>query len=136
MPKTQLTVASLHKRLQPIFNRYIRLRDTEWHGMHHGAKCISCGNYTVFERLQAGHFIPERHYATRYDEINVNAQCQQCNGFKKGNVFGYFNGMIGKYGVERTLELLRQWGTKRKYTRDELLQMIETYSLKVKELEG
>jgi hypothetical protein len=37
--------------------------------------------------------------ATRYDEMNCNAQCRACNRFDEGNIQGYRKGLIDKHGL-------------------------------------
>lgn len=137
MPKSP-TVGQLHKKLQPIFNHYIRLRDTgpsDVEPEQRVGKCISCSRIKYYAELQAGHFLPDTHYITRYDERNVNAQCGQCNGFRKSNWPGYTNGLAERYGEDVVWSLLSTWGTTRKYTVEQLQGMIADYLNRVKELE-
>ena len=76
--KKPLTSGKLVKKLQPIFNRYIRKRDE-------GKPCISCGEYT--EASDAGHFYPVGGFAgLRCDEDNVHAECRFCNSYYDSNL--------------------------------------------------
>jgi hypothetical protein len=137
MPKTATkpTVAQLHKRLQPIFNHYIRLRDTGVVDGERVGMCISCYRVFPYAELQGGHFVPAHKYFLKYDEENVNAQCMQCNGFRKGNVFGYMIGLVNKIGMWETYELLKYWNARRVYTVKSLTEAIEYYKGKVEEME-
>ena len=66
MPKPK-TTGQLIKQLQPIFNKYIRLRDEK-------KPCISCGEYS--DKKDAGHFWAVSGYSgLRFDEDNVHGEC-------------------------------------------------------------
>ena len=125
------TIASLHRRLTIEFNRFIRLRDTETlkDGSRWGT-CISCGQALAIEKANAGHFIPAKNYATRYNEANVNLQCVLCNKYKHGNPFGYVLGIRDLYGEEMVFSLCEQMHLKKKYTSEVLLEMIALYKVK------
>ena len=140
------TVASLHKKLQPIFNHFIRLRDTQVvlpfvlgetrePGTRWGT-CISCSKELPYEQLQAGHFVPVAScYYLRYDEDNVNAQCAGCNKWRHGNPFGYMIGLAIKIGQYEVFELVKSRTKSRQYTVELLTEAIEYYEKKVEEME-
>lgn len=132
------TAAQLHRKLTPIFNRWVRLRDTTYapFGDERRGWCISCGTWKDFGELQAGHFVPANHYVHRYNPKNVNVQCISCNKWRHGNPFGYALGLREKYGSRTVWFLLRTMNDKAEYTVEQLQGMIEYYSHKVKELEG
>jgi len=141
----QLTVAQLHKRLTPIFNHWVRLRDTyiikpfvlgetREPGTRWGI-CISCNRELPYEQLQAGHFVPAHFYYLKYDELNVNAQCQQCNGYRKSNPWGYMLGLAEKYDKSVPYELATRMHWKKQYAVSGLLEMIDIYKGKVGEME-
>lgn len=88
-------------KLDRVFSDYIRQRDSK-NGMF---RCISCGQIKSYEQADCGHYINRRHIATRFDEVNCNAQCRSCNRFKEGNIQGYRRGLIHKYGEESVLLL-------------------------------
>ena len=77
---------NLIKRLDTIFSKYIRQRDSDDEGY---CRCCTCGEVHHWTKIQAGHFISRKHYATRWDESNVNAQCVKCNVFKYGEAYLY-----------------------------------------------
>lgn len=118
-------------RLDRIFSQYIRRRDC---GFAYGY-CISCGRVIYYNKCDAGHYINRRHMATRYDEMNVNAQCIQCNRFTEGNIQGYRRGLIEKVG-EKNVEMLE---IKRfnscKLTDAELDMLIDLFRKKLETLE-
>lgn len=88
-------------KLDKVFSLYIRQRDAQ-NGYF---KCISCGQFKPLEQADCGHYINRQHIATRFDEVNCNAQCRKCNRFEEGNMQGYRKGLIEKYG-EKAVELL------------------------------
>lgn len=88
------------KKLDDLFSVFIRRRDCTPVG-----RCISCGKLITFETSDCGHYVNRKHMATRYDEMNCNAQCRACNRFDEGNIMGYRKGLIEKHG-EKTVEML------------------------------
>ena len=79
MKEELMTLKDWIKKLQPIFNEYIRLRD-------HHEPCISCGTMNPPEWC-AGHYLPRGNYpSVRFDEDNVHKQCNQyCNMHREGS---------------------------------------------------
>lgn len=70
--------ATLKAKLDRVFSEYIRLRDTEGHTKDGFFKCVSCGQIKPYSQADCGHYIGRQHMATRYNEINCNAQCRYC----------------------------------------------------------
>lgn len=67
----------------------------------------------------------------RWNEENVNAQCVPCNQHKSGNLIDYRIGLIEKIGLDR-VEWLEGPQAVRKYTCDEMRELIVHYKTKVK----
>jgi hypothetical protein len=123
-----MTLQDYLKIAQQIFNKYIRLRDKD-----KGNVCISCQKPPKKEN--AGHFWNTNHYNVRFDERNVHLQCEHCNTFLSGNLINYRANLIKKIG-EGEFQLLESEANKtRKFTKEELKEIIETYKKKVKENE-
>jgi len=121
-----MTVQDYIKIAQQVFNKYIRLRDK-------GNKCISCGKTPLKEN--AGHFFnANNHWNVRFDEDNVHLQCEHCNTFLSGNLINYRTNLIAKIGIERYNELEAKSNVTRKFTVEELKEIIEEYKKKLKEL--
>lgn len=119
--KTQ-TIPKLTQKAQRIFNAWIRLRDKD-------KGCISCGA----EVTEAGHYLSVGHHgAYRFNEMNVNGQCTRCNCFLHGNLIQYRQGLIKRFGEERVLYLESKSRAVKKWTRFELEQIIDIYSLSKK----
>ena len=113
-------------KLDNIFSQYIRLR----YSKNEISECVTCGKQDHWKKLQAGHFISRKHYATRFDEDNVQVQCSGCNVFRYGEQY-----LFSKYlGVDLSEELLMKSRKIQKFTDNELLEMIELYTKKVNNL--
>jgi hypothetical protein len=113
-------------KLDNIFSQYIRLR----YSKNEISECVTCGKQDHWKKLQAGHFVSRKHYATRWDEDNVQVQCSGCNVFRYGEQY-----LFSKYlGVDLSEELLMKSRKIQKFSDTELLDMIELYNEKVNNL--
>jgi hypothetical protein len=124
------TVQELIKATQIIFNKYIRLRDK-------GQVCISCQKKLKEGNVDAGHmWSAGGHSNLRFNEFNVNAQCSRpCNKDKAGDINNYRLGFVERYGIEKLNEIDSLAKIERKFTKDELKELIHKYKLKIKQLE-
>jgi hypothetical protein len=119
-----LTVQDYVKLAQTVFNKYIRLRDA-------GNVCISCQKKPLKEN--AGHFYnANNHWNVRFNEMNVHLQCEHCNTFLSGNLIYYRENLINKIGNTEFIKLEAESRKTRKYTIEELKEIIKTYKLKIK----
>lgn len=121
----------LKSRLDREFSRYIRLRDALPDGTF---KCISCGQVKPISQADCGHYINRRHMATRFDEMNCNAQCIACNRFDEGNMSGYRQGLVRKYGERSVLLLEARKNQTRKYSDFEYRALIKHYKAEAERL--
>jgi 5-methylcytosine-specific restriction endonuclease McrA len=113
-------------KLDIIFSQYIRLR----YSKNEISECVTCGKQDHWKKLQAGHFVSRKHYATRWDEDNCQVQCSGCNVFRYGEQY-----LFSKYlGADLSEELLMKSRKIKKFTDSELLDMIELYNEKVNNL--
>ena len=123
-----MTLSDYLRLTQQTFNKFIRLRDK-------GNVCISCQKKPLKEN--AGHFFnANNHYNVRFDERNVNLQCEHCNTYLSGNLIEYQRNLIHKIGIESYHELEADARKTRKFTKDELKEIITEYKQKVKQLEN
>jgi hypothetical protein len=123
-----ITVQDYMKIAQQTFNQYIRLRDK-------GKNCISCGLKPKKEN--AGHFYSAgTHTAVRFDERNVFLQCEHCNSYLSGNLLNYRENLLVNLGIEEFERLSADAMQTRKYTREELKEVINNYKLKIKLLKS
>lgn len=132
--KTGVTIKKkpdLKAKLDKEFSLFIRFRDCMPNGYF---RCISCDEMKPFEQADNGHYINRQHMNTRYDEVNCNAQCRRCNRFQEGNMQGYRQGLIKKYGEQRVILLEAKKNIPRQYTEFEYEQLIKYYKAKANEL--
>jgi len=121
-----MTLQDWIKIAQTHFNKYIRLRDK-------GQPCISCSKPAKKEN--AGHYYnANNHWVLRFDEDNVHLQCEYCNTHLHGNLIPYRENLIKKIGEERFNHLESIANVTRKYTIEEVKEIIKTYKDKCKQL--
>jgi|SRR5690606_33029712 len=84
----------LIKKLDDVFSLFIRLRDSDKNGV---CKCITCGSFYHYTKMDAGHFVTRDNMATRWEDENVNAQCPACNRFKGGKQYEHGLAIDKKY---------------------------------------
>lgn len=126
-------IPDLIKEAQIAFNAFIRLRD-------HQQPCICCGNVLSLEAIGGG--FDCGHYRStgsashlRFHEDNAHGQRKVCNRYGAGRAVDYRIGLIARIGLER-VEALEADNTQRKWQREELIEIKETYKRKLKELQG
>ena len=129
MPKLKNpTVIQLKKILWRIVSPYIRQRDNY--------TCFTCGEKLDKYNSHAGHFIPHGSYSdTDFDETNLHCQCIRCNKFLSGNLMEYTLKMIKMYGKKHVEDLRRRKHIVKKWTKEELKELIEYYKIKLAELD-
>ena len=124
--------SALKAKLDRVFSQYIRLRDMI--GNTKTFQCVSCGKIKPISQADCGHYINRQHMATRFSEMNCNAQCRSCNRFDEGNIQGYRRGLVQKYGEQRVLLLEAQKYEMKKYTEFEYEILIKYYRAEIKRL--
>lgn len=92
----------LKAKLDKEFSLYIRLRDSN----NSYFKCISCSEIKPFSQADAGHYFSRTHLSTRFDEMNVHAECRHCNRFKADHLEYYRANLIKKIG-QQNFDLLK-----------------------------
>lgn len=112
------SLPELKKTAQKYFNAFIRRRDAS-------RGCISCVKTKIDH---AGHYMAQGSSgALRFDEDNVHGQCSGCNVFKHGNLIEYRINLIKKIGEERVDALEFHRHDVKKWTREELQEIIDRY---------
>lgn len=127
-------IPDLIREAQTAFNAWVRARDEK-------QPCISCGKPPGdLTELHAGR--DAGHYRStgsaphlRFHEDNCHAQCVKCNQWKAGNAVDYRLGLIARIGLAR-VEALESDNTVRKWTREELVELRDTYRRKLRELKA
>jgi len=114
------------------FRAWVRARDE-------GKPCISCDKPLIKTGKLGGDY-DAGHYRSvgsakhlEFDERNVHGQCKYCNDQLKSNPQGYRPRLIERIGLEAVLALEADHEP-RKYSKDDIRQMKETYKSKLKEL--
>jgi hypothetical protein len=123
------TVQDLMKVAQQVFNKYIRLRDE-------GNLCISCGKKLRKGNIDAGHmWSAGGHSNVRFNELNVNSQCSRpCNKDKAGDINNYRIGFVQRYGIDKLNDLDSIAKLEKKFSKEELKDIIDIYKKKYKDL--
>lgn len=122
-----MTVQDYVKIAQQVFNKYIRLRDKD-------KGCISCGK-PLIGKYDAGHFYnANNHYAVRFHPDNVHGQCVKCNQHDHGALIKYREGLIKRIGYDGFGWLESFANETRKFTIEELKEIISTYKEKIKNI--
>ena len=120
------TVQGLTKKAQRYFNSYIRARDL-------GKLCISCDK-PLGNKFDAGHYFSTSYKNVTFNENNVHGQCVHCNQHQHGNLLNYQLGIERRIGADELIKLHEEAHKTRKYTRQELKDVIETYKQKIKDV--
>ena len=121
------------KEAQIEFNKFCRERDRQA-----GWPCISSGRVLDW----SGNGVDAGHYRSvgaaghlRFDERNCHAQSKHDNQWKSGNVVEYRINLIKRIGLEAVVALESD-NTPRKWTREELIAIRDTYRAKLKQLKA
>lgn len=123
------TIQDFLNMTQVIVNKFIRLRDKE-------ENCISCGKHINGVRHASHYLSAGGHSAIRFNEDNIWVSCYKCNVMLSGNQVEYRKALIKKIGIER-VEWLEEHGSEtKKWTKEELREIMQKYKLKYKELEN
>lgn len=123
-----MTIQDYIKLAQTVFNKYVRLRDKL-------SPCISCQKKPLKEN--AGHFWnANNHWNVRFNEDNVHLQCEHCNTYLSGNLINYRENLLKKIGESKFNLLEAEAKKTRKFTVQELKEIIATYKQKIKQFEA
>ena len=125
-----MTLSDYLKLTQQVFNKYIRLRDKD-------ELCISCGAKAGKYTITAGHYFPSTNKSVTFNEDNLHGQCwYNCNSSKSGNLAEYRLGLIQRIGLERIEKLELESRKTKKWTKEELKELMQKYKQKIKQLEN
>ena len=111
------------QKLDTVFSLYIRTK----HAKNGVCTCCTCGRKFEIKKIQAGHFQSRKHYSTRWDERNVEVQCNACNVFRYGEQYK-FSIYLGK---ELSDELYLKSHQTVKFSNIDLQDMIDVYKEKL-----
>ena len=123
-----MTLAEWKKKLQAVFNKYIRVRDANM-------GCISCRK-PLKGKYDAGHFHSVGSTPNlRFNEMNVHGQCVTCNQFRHGNLLAYREGLINRIGIEAVEQLDADKSKEVRYTIPEIQALISHYKTKIEHVQ-
>ena len=127
------SIAKLVDEVAILVQKYTRMKAADSNGY---CKCSTCDAVKHWTEMQGGHFVGRKWLATKLLEENIHPQCPACNGPRQGNMIQYTLFMLDMYGKEfiEELEILKHQS--RKYYRDEVAELKEEYTNKIKELEA
>ena len=117
----KIKLSTLKKKIDTEFSLYIRRRD------HY--KCCTCG-LTGSEKdgiMQCGHLFTRSCDSTRWNELNAACQCRGCNYRHEYDWEPMRRWFIRNYGNDWYEALYREHKTVKKYTRGELIELLEHY---------
>lgn len=127
------TIPDLTREAQTAFNAFIRARDAD-------KPCICCGRKETTVAGLNSHGWDAGHYRStgsashlRFNEDNCHRQLVLCNRYGAGRAVDYRLGLIQRIGLAR-VEALETDNTPRKWTREELRAIRDTYKAKLKAL--
>lgn len=121
------TIADLKREAQTAMNRWIvQVRDAD-------KPCISCGRHHQGQ-WHAGHYL-SRGSAPQHalNPMNVWKQCAPCNTYLHGNLIPYRVRLTELIGLE-AVEAMENDNAPRKWTREGLIEVRDTYRQKLKEM--
>lgn len=124
--KKEKSLSELLKLAEIVFNKWIRNRDKGNHGYFN---CMCCGDSHLNENMDAGHMFPKTYSALRFHEDNVWGQYNICNRLEYGNVERFKERVKLIIGSERFESLENLKHVVKKWTREELLEIINKYKL-------
>lgn len=122
----------LTKKLDKIFSEYIRRKysDKKWM-----VNCISCDKQLHWKEAHNAHWISRWNKQYRFDEDNCRPACAWCNTFNQEFHQRIFTiKQIKRLGQEVVDIMIDNTHYVYKQGKTELRQLIEEYSLKLKEL--
>lgn len=106
-PKTAsraISISKLVKALDTVFSRFIRLKYAK-NGI---VFCYTCGHFTHWKKIHAGHFISRYYKETRWNENNVRPQCFMCNIYKKGDTVKFRINLIQEIGENEVVKMEKE----------------------------
>lgn len=131
MRTKEKSLAVLTKELDEVFSLFIRLRDADENGT---VTCFVSGERIYYRDADAAHYFVRQHMGTRWDEMNVHACSVDSNRYDPSHHDKYADKMVIRYSAMDFILLKERSKSLAKFTRSDLLEMIEKYKVKVSEL--
>lgn len=116
---------SLRKKAWKLVSEYVRRSEK--------GICFTCGVQKNYKEMQCGHYIHKD--CLDYTLINLHCQCPRCNKFLSGNLGVYAERLIAEYGEDAIHNLRVQSQEIKKFTIDELEQIINKFKTLLSEMD-
>ena len=114
--------------LDRVFSLYIRQRNADANGI---VKCVTCGQKDHWKFMDCGHFVSRHNQSTRWDEMNCQVQCKQCNQILGGMPYEFEDYLVEKYGRDEVECLKARGHSTMKLMEWELESMITVYKNRI-----
>lgn len=128
-PKNQTWLKAV-KKLDAVFSQWVRRSNADEFGMAH---CVTCNARKHYKELHAGHCFSRKKFSVRFSEMNVFPQCPRCNLYGQGEQLLFTRFLDSKFGEGTAERLLIESNQMRKYSVEELREMIEDYTQRLKD---
>lgn len=103
---------------------FIRLKYADQFG---NVRCYTCPDIKPYKEIHAGHYIKRARKILKFDERNVRPQCVACNLYRDGNQDVFAVNLEKEYGHGILQEFAKLKWKEKRFTRQELEQLIEHY---------
>ena len=121
MKKKAKPLSYYKKRAWKALSLYVRKGAAD---VNDNVSCVTCGEIKHYKKMQAGHFLPKMLNTELYfDPMNVHVQCYRCNINLGGFGASYYLYMKNIYGEEEIKKLFAKIGSKRKYKKEDYIDM-------------
>jgi hypothetical protein len=127
----QKSLAVLEKELDLIFGQFIKLRDSRGNSF---INCFVCGKPVKINESEVLHFIGRSNMVMRYDEVNCNSGCVDCNKFDPNHQEKYRAKLVAKHGGAVVYDLNQKSRGLQKFIRCDIIDMIEYYKSEIVQL--
>lgn len=127
-----VSVKTIKHKADELWSKYIRLSESDSTGY---CRCCSCDKVYPWKEVDCGHFISRNHNLGRYKRENCHAQCKKCNRFREGNKAGYAVYLQKQYGPQIIEELNRLQYKIKRFTVEELQELVCTIKNEIVRLE-
>lgn len=129
------SLSTLISECDDVFSEMVRLEDANNGYQTAGyITCITCGSIIPWRQADAAHVFLRSNMGTRFDELNVWSACQNCNRYDpdhQDKIKAKVNKILGDFEF---YAMQQRSGSMMKFTRFDLVEMIERFKVKVKEL--
>jgi hypothetical protein len=132
--RKQKTIAGLVEQAAVLLQKIRRIESADENGY---CPCSSCGKVYHWKEIHGGHYIPRTKSATKLEEWNINPLCVSCNTYRAEEArCPYSIWMIETYGYQYVKWLESESRKEKKWSRPELLELIESYKSRLSGVEG